>query len=149
MAHFERNGSPVTGDIHLDDVVVPFGNLALWSDEELAAIGITRAEDPTPTPPAIDDAMVRAECARRIYAAASAATQANLNGYMNLLNAKAISGQALTAEEQADVSLFAQAMAWISAMRGTVPGLIGDAAYTDDSKWPVLSDDLKAFAARF
>lgn len=149
MTRFVRNNELVTGDIHLDDVVVPFGNLALWSDEELAAIGVTRAEDPTPTPPAIDDAMVRAECARRIYAAASAATQSNMNGYMNLLNSKAIGGTALTAQEQADVALFGQAMAWIEAMRATVPTLIGDPAYADDSKWPVLSDDLKAFAARF
>lgn len=94
-------------------------------------------------------AQVKAECKRRIFAAASAATQSNMNGYMSLLNAKALSGQTLTTGEQADVGLFTRAMAWIEAMRGACAALVGDQDYKLDEKWPVLDADLAAFAARF
>jgi len=149
MSYFVRNGERVTSDIRTDEVVVPYGNLRLWSMQELAAIGVTAAEDPPPPAPVIDDAAVRYECKRRIYAEASEATQSNMNGYINLLNCKALAGLTLSTQEQADIALFAQAMLWISNMRGAIPGLIGKADYTDDAKWPALSDDLKAFAAKF
>lgn len=150
MSYFVRNGERVTGAINTGSVVVPYGNLVIWNESgqtaELIKYGVTVAEDP---PPVIDDARVRFECKRRIYAAASEATQSNMNGYINLLNCKALAGQSLSAQEVADIGLFGQAMAWIVAMRQAIPGLVGKADYADDKNWPVLSDDLKAFAARF
>lgn len=153
MSYFVRNGERVTAAINTGSVVVPYGNLIVWRDSgqtaELTKYGVTVAEDPPPPPPVIDDATVRYECKRRIYAAASEATQSNMNGYINLLNCKALAGQSLSAQEVADIGLFGQAMAWIVAMRSAVPGLIGKADYADDKNWPALSGDLKAFAARF
>lgn len=100
--------------------------------------------DPAPT-----TAQIKAECKRRIYAAASTTTQSNLNGYLNLLNVKAATGTPLTTEEQADTVLFGRAMQWIEAMRANCATLAGDPDYRLDEKWPPLDEDIAAFAARF
>lgn len=106
---------------------------------EIAALAATKATAEA----------VRQECARRIYAAASQATQANLNGYINLLNAKVLQGGTLTDAQKADLITFAAAMDWINTMRGACATLIGNAAYREDGNWPPLSPELAAFAARF
>lgn len=97
-------------------------------------------------PPPTDDE-ARAECARRINAAAPLTAQLNLNAYVNVLNAKA----SLSPAEQADLAAFAQAVGWIAAMRATWRTLAdaGDVAYRDDAKWPVLPAAAAALAARF
>ncbi|MGO4334948.1 hypothetical protein AB4037_08535 [Labrys sp. KB_33_2] len=125
-----------TGEIYLGDCQP--------GDRDAAADEIAAWEGRKATPEA-----VRAECAWRIYAAASQATQANLNGYINLLNAKALQGGTLTDAQKSDLITFAAAMDWINAMRGACAGLIGNAAYRDDGNWPSLSPELAAFAARF
>jgi hypothetical protein len=96
-------------------------------------------------PPTPDQA--RAECARRINAAASQATQLNLNAYLNVLNAKAN----LSTAEQADVAAFAQAVGWIAAMRANwkILQAAGDVNYRQDAKWPALPASAAALASRF
>lgn len=148
----------------------------LWSADELLAIGLVPA-DPFAVPdgkvttgapvyalakdgsvtttyeladeagPTLDD--VKAECARRIYGNCSAASQSNLNGYMNLLNSIAIATGSLTGDQQADAQTFAKAMQWIGAMRSTCAKLVGRLDYTDDSNWPTLPQDVATFANRF
>lgn len=100
---------------------------------------------PQPSPPT--EAEARAECARRIFAAASANTQNNLNAYINVLNAKG----ALTNPEKADVAAFGEAFLWIAAMRSTWKQLLaaGDADFRNDAKWPPLPAAAAALAARF
>ena len=92
-------------------------------------------------------AAAKAECARRIFAAASANTQNNLNAYFALLGSK----PTLSSAEQADVAAFAQALGWIGAMRAKWVALAdaGDTAFADDAKWPALPTAVAALAARF
>lgn len=137
----------VEREIIFNDVVYPIGNFPLMTEAELAEIGVQWVDPPPPLDPMIPvtDSVVRAECKRRILDVASEATQSNLNAYMNVLSFKA----SLTAEEQADVNLFVQSMDWINAMRARVLELIGDPDYNKDEKWPPLTDELRAFAARF
>lgn len=99
-----------------------------------------------PVPVSLDD--VSTECRFRIYAAASASTQSNMLFYLGLLNARSILGKPL-ASDASDLDLFNRCRGWIDAMRSTVPKLIGDVTYQDDSNWPPLGADLTVFAARF
>jgi hypothetical protein len=111
----------------------------------LAADGAFLPPPSAPLPPT--EAEAKAECARRINAAASLAAQLNLNAYMNVLNAKT----SPTAEEQADLAAFGQAVGWIAAMRAKWKQLYtaGDVDFRDDGKWPALPPDAAALAARF
>lgn len=93
------------------------------------------------------EAEAKAECARRINAAASLATQLNLNAYLNVLNSKA----KLSTDEQADLAAFAQAVGWIGAMRNRWKSLhaAGDVNFRQDAKWPALPAAAEALAGRF
>ena len=101
---------------------------------------------PAPQPPTVAEA--KAECARRIFAAASGNTQNNLNAYMNWL---ALKSGTLTSAEKADVAAFGEAFQWIAAMRAKwkVLHAAGDADFREDAKWPVLPPAAAALAARF
>lgn len=142
-------GSPVVErEIVVNEYVYPVGNFALMTGEELANIGVEWVEPSPGTPftgPVPTEIGVKEECKRRIYEAASIATQNNLTAAMVLLSVKTDRTEA----ENADLALFGQAMAWINAMRAKCAELIGDPDFTKDEKWPALSDELKAFAARF
>lgn len=46
MAYFELNGERLTGDVLAEGVVIPYGNLLIWPDDDLAAYGITKHDDP-------------------------------------------------------------------------------------------------------
>lgn len=93
------------------------------------------------------DVEARGECARRIIALASEATQRNLAAYMALLALK----PSLTTEEQADVAAFGQAMQWIGAMRATWRDLVenNDEDWRIDAKWPACPQAAIDLAARF
>jgi hypothetical protein len=134
--------------------IVPDHRGETWWSAQGAAIRIDSLGDPAtggllPTapqlPPTEDQA--KAECARRINAAASLATQLNLNAYVSVLNAKAT----LTTAEQADLAAFGQAVGWIAAMRAKWKQLYtaGDVDFRDDGKWPALPEAAAALAARF
>lgn len=54
MSYFEINGARVTGDVIAGGLVIPYGNLLVWPDADLAAHGISKHEDP-PASPAIPE----------------------------------------------------------------------------------------------
>ncbi len=116
------------------------------SAAELRAVLAAHRLPGPPGAPSQDE--VQAECARRIFAAASATTQTNLTAYMNKL---ALKSTALTNAEKADVAAFGEAFDWITAMRTKWAELLaaGDADFRDDAKWPVLPTAAAALAARF
>lgn len=105
------------------------------------------AADPSAHAPQPTEKQARAECARRITALASEATQRNLSGYMAMLALK----PTLTTQEQADVVAFGQAMQWISDMRDRWRSLVAahDDNWRDDSKWPLAPQAAIDLAARF
>jgi hypothetical protein len=96
-------------------------------------------------PPSHDEA--RAECARRIGLYASTATQLNLVAYVAALAAKPTK----TSAETADLSAFAQGVAWIGAMRARWRQLVEDGTPTwrEDAAWPACPQGAIDLAARF
>lgn len=135
------------------------GNV-IWSGGRCYVAGVTKAAletakaayDPAAAAATRESealrAACRAECARRIFAAASATTQNNLNAYMNWL---ALKSGTLTNAEKADVAAFGEAFQWIAAMRATWRQLhtAGDQDFREDAKWPALPATAAALAARF
>lgn len=92
--------------------------------------------------------LARAECARRILAAASANTQANMTAYATTIAAKA--ANARTAEEAQALAAYVEAVAWVAAMRARWPQLAADGLDpADDANWPELPAEAAALAARF
>jgi hypothetical protein len=115
--------------------------------EVLLAAGLPAAAGALPIPASPEE--VKEECARRIFAACSATAQSNINGYINLLNAKALGGGTLSQAERDDIVMFGRAMTWINDMRATCPGLVGSTDCQAAENWPPLPPDIAAFAARF
>jgi hypothetical protein len=96
-------------------------------------------------PPSHDEA--RAECARRIGLYASTATQLNLVAYVAALAVKTTK----TSAETADLTAFAEGVAWIGAMRARWKQLVDDETPTwrEDAAWPACPPAAIALAARF
>lgn len=90
----------------------------------------------------------RAECARRIEAAASDATQKNMAAYFALLGIKSAS---LSQAEADQVRAFAMAINWINQMRQTWRAMAAanEPDPTNDEKWPVLPAEAVTLAASF
>jgi hypothetical protein len=100
-----------------------------------------------PPGPATDEE-ARAECARRILAYASEASQRNLNANFALLATK--TGTRAIAET-ADLAAFDQWVVWVSAMRTKWPQLVasGDPDWFQDAKWPACPQPAIDLAKRF
>lgn len=130
----DAQGSVVASPIVIGDIQYPPNIEALWSDAELAAIGLRRLAPP------FDAAAVNAEARRRIYAIASDDAQKNMM-------ANAIAGN-FSAD---DVTAWKNGVAWVSAMQVAARALIAsaDATYADDAHWPPVPADAAALAARY
>lgn len=97
MSYFEINDQRITGDVIADGVVIPYGNLLIWPDEDLSAYGISKHEDPLavePLPETISDrqffqalalqgTITQAEA---IAAVATGTIPAALRGFIDVLN---------------------------------------------------------------
>jgi hypothetical protein len=85
-------------------------------------------------------ALVKAECRRRIFAAASDAAQTNLTA----------ASSADLLDDQQKVAWVA-ALGWVSAMRAACIPLIADldADHTADSAWPDLPDGVAELIEQF
>jgi hypothetical protein len=106
--------------------------IAAWE-----AAGNEIAEPPEPT---ISAEMIKAECARRIYAIASDNAQKNMM-------ANAIAGNF----DEDDVTAWQAGVAWIATMQTVCRELIaaGDATYAQDGHWPLCPESAAALAARY
>lgn len=116
--------------------------------EELAAAGVPQS--------VIDQAVanrrraaIKAECARRIYAVASAAAQQNMAAAVVLIAAKPSS--ACTQDDMDTLTAFEAACSWVHAMRSAVGGLAADASadYATDDAWPAVPGTVIELAAQF
>lgn len=92
---------------------------------------------------------IKIECARRIYAVASAATQQNMAAATALIAAK-------PASERSDadtllLTAFAAALNWVQDMRAAVAQLAADPAsdYVADAGWPACPPQVVALAEQF
>lgn len=92
---------------------------------------------------------VKAECRRRIYAAASAETQMNMATAAAVISAKEASAR--TDEEAAILAGLDDAIGWVAQMRSRVIELTDDAALNmhDDANWPPLPDGARDVVAKF
>ncbi|WP_341204783.1 hypothetical protein [uncultured Sulfitobacter sp.] len=92
---------------------------------------------------------IKAECRRRIYAAASAETQMNMATAAAVVSAKTASNR--SAEESAMLTGLGQAIDWVAAMRARVAELAADADldFRADESWPDLPDGARDFVAMF
>jgi hypothetical protein len=119
-----------------------------WTVEQALAAGI---------PPAIIDAalaaqrrsLIKAECRRRIYAAASAETQMNMAAATAVISAKTASNRSQA--EQDTLAGVQDALAWVAAMRANVATLAADpqADFTADAAWPDIPATAAAVAQQF
>lgn len=84
--------------------------------------------------------LIKSECARRIFAVASANTQ---------LNMAAAHAAGLLSAPQAVA--FADGLAWIASMRATSKSLIAthDTSYASDEHWPTVPSNVADLAAEF
>jgi len=91
----------------------------------------------------------KAECRRRIYAAASAETQMNMATAAAVISAKEASAR--TEDEASILSGLDDAIGWVAQMRGRVSELTGDATldFQDDANWPPLPDGARDVVAKF
>lgn len=91
----------------------------------------------------------KAECRRRIYAAASAETQMNMATAAAVISAKEASAR--TEDEAAILSGLDDAIGWVAQMRGRVSELAVDAAHdiADDANWPPLPDGARDVVDKF
>jgi hypothetical protein len=91
----------------------------------------------------------KAECRRRIYAAASAETQMNMATAAAVISAKEVSAR--TEDEASILSGLDDAIGWVAQMRGRVSELTGDATldFQDDANWPPLPDGARDVVAKF
>ena len=92
---------------------------------------------------------VKAECRRRIYAAASAETQMNMATAAAVVSAKTASNR--SAEESAMLAGLGQAIDWVAAMRARVVELAADPEldFLSDESWPDLPDGARDVVAMF
>lgn len=91
----------------------------------------------------------KAECRRRIYAAASVETQMNMATAAAVISAKEASAR--TEEEAAVLSGLDDAIGWVAQMRGRVAEFTDDAALDigDDANWAPLPDGARDVVAKF
>jgi hypothetical protein len=113
------------------------------------ADGVFSAPPPPPAPPPEARlASARAECARRIFARASAVTQQNMSLHVGLL--AAIPEGKRTAADKADLEAALDGKVWIDAMRARWPEIAAEGLDpADDANWPKPSAAAVALAARF
>ncbi len=92
---------------------------------------------------------VKAECRRRIYAAASAETQMNMAAAAAVVSSKTASNR--STEESAMLAGLGQAIDWVAAMRARVVELAADADldFLADESWPDLPDGARDVVAMF
>ena len=142
------------GDDGEDIVFAPPPEISYVFAPEGCAIGWAvikgKPVPPAPLPLSLDQrrVMARAECARRIQARASAATQANLTAYATVLSIKPEASR--TPAEAADLQAYTQAIDWVAAMRARWLEIAeGKANPQDDKEWPEPSPAAVAMAARF
>lgn len=93
--------------------------------------------------------VVKAECRRRIYAAASAETQMNMATAAAVISAKEASER--TEDEASILSGLDDAIDWVAQMRSRVSELADDATLDigDDAIWPPLPDGARDVVAKF
>ena len=91
----------------------------------------------------------KAECRRRIYAAASAETQMNMATAAAVVSAKTASNR--SAEESAMLAGLGHAIDWVAAMRARVVELAADPEldFLSDESWPDLPDGARDVVAMF
>jgi hypothetical protein len=90
----------------------------------------------------------RAECARRILARASEATQRNMALYAGVL--ALVPAADRTNPQKADVVALGDAAAWVAEMRARWPVIAAEGLDpADDAQWPEPSAEALALAARF
>jgi hypothetical protein len=97
----------------------------------------------------IQKSAVKAECRRRIYAAASAETQMNMATAAAVISAKEASAR--TEDETSILSGLDDAIGWVAQMRGRVMELTDDATLDihDDANWPPLPNGARDVVAKF
>lgn len=110
--------------------------------------GFSAPLPPPPPPPEALRAAARAECARRILARASTATQHNLSLHAGVL--ALIPAASRTAAQKADAAALADAAQWVAEMRARWPEIAEQGLDpADDANWPEPSAAAAALAARF
>ncbi|NKX47700.1 hypothetical protein HGG67_05605 [Rhodobacteraceae bacterium R_SAG8] len=97
----------------------------------------------------IRSSLIKDECRRRIYAAASAETQMNMATAAAVISAKEASTR--TEDEASILSGLDDAIGWVALMRGRVMELKDDATLDihDDANWPPLPDGARDVVAKF
>ncbi len=92
---------------------------------------------------------IKAECRRRIYAAASAETQMNMATAAAFISSKTASAR--TEGEKAILTGVEASLAWVAEMRGKVATLAADPETDihDDANWPECPDTALAVVAQF
>jgi len=92
---------------------------------------------------------IKAECRRRIYAAASAETQMNMATAAAVISAKEASAR--TEDEASILSGLDDAIGWVAQMRARVTELADDPTLdiADDANWPPLPDGARDVVAKF
>lgn len=109
----------------------PPNALDLWSDEELAAVGVARVPDPPPTP---DDLVAKIKLRARFHILARFPEwkQANMTARgVELINLRALNG-AWTAEEAAEAVALQADWDWIKAVRAYSDALEAQVPPADD-----------------
>jgi hypothetical protein len=93
--------------------------------------------------------IIKSECRRRIYEAASAETQMNMATAAAVISAKEASAR--TEDEASILSGLDDAIGWVAQMRGRVAELAEDAALdiADDANWPPLPDGARDLVEKF
>lgn len=92
---------------------------------------------------------IKSECARRIYATASQATQSNMNAA-----AAVIAGKPVSARSDAEKAVMAgleASLQWVGAMRANVATLTADPSidFSADASWPVCPAPVIALVNQF
>lgn len=98
---------------------------------------------------AVHLAAIKAECRRRIYAAASAESQMNMATAAAVYSSKEASAR--TEDEVSILSGLDEAIGWVAQMRGRVSELVDDATLeiADDANWPPLPDGARDVVDKF
>ena len=92
---------------------------------------------------------IKAECRRRIYAAASAETQMNMATAAAFISSKTASAR--SENEKAILTGIEASLAWVAEMRGNVGTLAADPELDvlDDANWPECPDAALAVVGMF
>lgn len=123
-----------------DNAVIGPENTDLWSDYQ-SWLAAGNLPNPVYSPvPLFDYNLVNAECSKRIYAYASDNTQKNMT-------ANFVAGNFSDADKQAYIN----GVNWIHDMQLVCRNLIinQDETFTDDSHWPIPSQDAIDLSNRY